>query len=658
VEQVWTTLANGRSRTIALVVTVLALVADAAWTYGKEFTVLLHSDSANTALLAAAALRSHSLFTDQWYFANGDLWVFAPHVFSLVPVAIGGPGPYTLLAGDLFGFVTELAALGWAYRRLGSIRSAAFATCVTMMAWSWIHLRIIYMELAYGLFATLYAVSFVLVGSVVARAPRRHLAAAPIVVGALALQNPTRVLVMLLVPLLVACAWPWKGAERKRRVTGLFVALAPWAAGLLFYRLWLKPHATIAIPSGESSFDPKSLSGIADNLRLLWEGLVLLAGNLDGFGVLAIPGLVWMAASVALVAAHALASRTFTLLRFVCVAAIAQLGAVLGPLVLGNLLLDSHSIRYIAPSLFVVSGLAIVVALEQAPARPWARRATIAFAAFVPLLAVFAFGRLVGDYRRPPRHDSQVALADAARSRGLSHGFATYWNANVVTLLARGGARSCPVNFAERVLPYRFGTDVTCFDRAAMPDRFFVAALPEERDDAARAAAATFGPELERFTAGDFEVRVFRTDQASPTWLLPPVDEPKPLRFPLRVAAAHPQMRHDKATVQGTRVESTGEDGTIVFGPYVDLPKGRYRVRWRGRVLSSPGELDFDVVASGGAATLARRSAHAADLADGGEGDLVTMEIEADAPAKGVEARVFARGGARIVLTALVIERL
>jgi hypothetical protein len=110
-----------------------------------------------------------------------------------------------------------------------------------------------------------------------------------------------------------------------------------------------------------------------------------------------------------------------------------------------------------------------------------------------------------------------------------------------------------------------------------------------------------------------------------------------------------------RADVQGSAVVGTGEEGVIVFGPYIELPAGTFGIRWVGTAITSPGEIGFDVVGAG--AVLAEKTRTMTELEGLRATDLVRFELTLPAATRAVEARVFSRGGGKVALDELVIER-
>lgn len=651
------------------VVSGLIFLVDVVYLLGAKLAHVFHSDTAANMLIAADCLESRSLLTTHFFYSNGDVSLLTPNVFALVPIAIGGLGTRTLAAAWFVGITLEVLALAWAYHKLArSVPVAGIAACVTLVAWSRLHVRFVYVELAYGMFAALYIVVFTM-GALVAMAPalveslrvRRYAIGCAALLLVITTQQPTRALVFLLAPLLLACAWPWRAIARRVRVAIGGAAIGAWLAGTLVYELAFKHLLTFSNPSGHVALDIRDARGIGENLRTLGTGIGMLAGSDGaGFELIALPGLFVLLGSFALVVRHVFASRNLTATRFVSVAILGQLGAVTVPMILGNLVLNPQSVRYAMPSVLVVGGLATIVALDAVASTGRARLLGAAWLGAATVAAALSLVHIIGSYTLEApngqwaHRSAHETLARELATRNLSHGFATYWNANIVTVLSHGRARTCPVNFASRVLPYRWNTDVRCFDASALPDRFFLATTPPERTHT-DAIDRMFPPPEERFeVAGYFDVRVFRTVDVAPDWLAPPLEDGDNLRFPLHIAATHPQMSPVNARIEGDHLVATGDAGTVVFGPYVRLPKGEYVVRWLGAPIPSEGEAAFDVTARSGKVTLARSGSPVGALRSG---ELARLDFSLAEATPSIELRVFSSGGAKLRLDEAVIER-
>jgi len=92
-----------------------------------------------------------------------------------------------------------------------------------------------------------------------------------------------------------------------------------------------------------------------------------------------------------------------------------------------------------------------------------------------------------------------------------------------------------------------------------------------------------------------------------------------------------------------------------VSGPELRLPRGAYRVTWRGHAITSPGQLSFEVTADG-SDTLAHTAVDPTAAAPGAATQ-VELSFAIDRPRNGVELVIMSGGGARLALDEVVLER-
>jgi len=660
---------------------VAVLLLDVVYIYGIRFRSFVHSDAAATVLVALGAIRGRLPIDFDWYVPNGDLWVFAPHIYAMPFVGLWGVRVETLLAALLVGFAVQMAALLWSYWRLGGGRyGALLGVALSLIAWSRLHVLFVYVELSYGFVATVYTLlftSFALLSNEVCgteskRASRRIATlwlTCALCVGIVALQNPTRAAVFVIAPMMVASVWPFRTIKRRSRLVAGVAPLAGVAAATVVRNYLLQSRISVATPTGHIDFEVRSLTDIGRNVIELGRGLRGLVGDVNSVGPGSVSGVLLLVLALVLVATHAF-QREFSLLRIVCITCLAQLAAVSGPLLIGNLVVNSLSIRYLMPSLLLLLGLAAIVASQligKGASGP-IRRIAIGYFGLAPLAAVLSTLAVVGPFRLEGQSDSgqfahadeHQSLADALTQRGLRHGFATYWNAHLLTLLSRGFAKTCPIHFGGQLAPYRWNTDTWCFDATRLPDRIFVVASAMERASATAASAASMAPALERFEVGEFEVSVYGTKAMPEQWLAPPIVDGGEVRLPLQIEASHPQIRlGSQARLDGRRIVATGEEGTVCFGPYLDLPVGNYTLRWFGTFIGeTKGGLGFDVRASKDGSMLSERSIDTKSL-DRSVGNrlLVELHFSLARTTTGIEFRVFSRGGARVALERIEVSR-
>ena len=237
------------------------------------------------------------------------------------------------------------------------------------MAWSNVHVKFEYIQLIYSCYATLWFLAFTLVATIAsgARATSLRWSATALLVALVSLHNPSRSLVYVVVPVIAACAWLRFDLRLRLRISA--IALVRWDVGFVAYTRLLPHIVAFSVPRGHSDFVLADASGIATNLRRLGDGLVMLCASGDEPSVRMIPGAFLIAGALAFVVRSS-CSRVLTPLRFVSVAVVVQIVLVLASLVLGNLLVDMGSVRYLLPCLVVAFGLAAILATRTRSQRP------------------------------------------------------------------------------------------------------------------------------------------------------------------------------------------------------------------------------------------------------------------------------------------------
>jgi len=355
-------------------------------------------------------------------------------------------------------------------------------------------------------------------------------------------------------------------------------------------------------------------------------------------------------------------SREMKALRFASVVVLAQLGAVVVLLLAGNLLDGAEATRYVIPSTLSVLGLATVIAVRTVAESGWLRRLSVAWLALVPAAALVAATDVAPPAPRRgvwPDTAELERVADELVRRGLTHGFADNLAANLLTLDSGGAALTCRSTFADILLPQRWLASAACFDPAALPDTFFVVGY---QDESARKAIRTTLPiEVDRFHVGEtYEVHVFRKQDNPTAWLALPIPDRELAAFPMRIPATHLQVRREHVTATGEELTGTGEPGTLVFGPYIDLPRGEYVATWTGSGIATPGRIVFTLIGTPlgrNRRALVPPVTREARAISPQRSELVRFVFSAKRPVAGVELVVESADGARVTLHDLLIER-
>jgi hypothetical protein len=529
--------------------------------YGSTIFDFIHADLVVTALLGAKCAAAKLPVVGDWYYVNGDAWFLAPHLIGALVVSIFGTSTIAVVVTNAIGFGLELAVLAWALYQISSSSKVAkvaawLGAIVTLFPWSFIHLLFVWIELSYGWLVSFYVLFFALTSRLIEKAdelrrPRRLAIAVGAFCFALVLQNPTRGLVFTILPLVVAIALQRKNVPVRRRLFVLGVVFAGWLCAFLVYRVVFLRVLTFS-PHGGSNFAlQRDFSGVLTNVRRIGSGIIALtqprndlsSGALSS--ALAILGLLVLIGAIAFTCVTAVSSSGNggnARLRFTAITSLAQLGTVGLLLLFGNLVGDDKSIRYLLPGVLgscAVGTVAAIETLQEKSGRRLLRGLAQAWLILLPFVGLVAISRRFGGPREvfsegDPKQ-LEVVANELAR-RNLTHGFATPWNANTLTVLSSGRTRTCGVTFAGEngIVPQKWLVGVDCFDRTKLPPTIYFVAHSKkgEVDNLRKATAASLSPlnnretpleEEDRFTVADeLEVVTFKTSKVSLEWLARP----------------------------------------------------------------------------------------------------------------------------------------
>jgi hypothetical protein len=116
-------------------------------------------------------------------------------------------------------------------------------------------------------------------------------------------------------------------------------------------------------------------------------------------------------------------------------------------------------------------------------------------------------------------------------------------------------------------------------------------------------------------------------------------------------------------TVSGTVVDhllvSNGHHGALCYGPYLTLPRGRYKVVFDLYALDKPvGHLFCDVMQNFGSGTVAERRIKVSTLsANLREAAPVELEFELEGPITGAEFRLLSHSSSNIAVRRITLLR-
>ena len=650
------------------------------------FKYEVHSDSAVKVLLANEILETGEFFPRDWVYANGDLYVFFCHTLALPLVPLFGPGFFT---HALVGLIISLSLLFFTallLRELAMPRWQQLATLALLASGiSTLFAENLYGQATYGFIIMMNvalvgaALRFVRTFGGPAKFGRRLLWLIGLLSLVISWNNPKRSAIMLTAPLLLACLsslasqmdhQPWSLA-RLRRVPELWVALVHvvgFFIGGLFSFLVLNGPVNSVDTAGAATWlgaDPIWRNGVHAIL-----GAVAQLGGLPAPGYSVVSGwglyealrmglgawLLWGALS----AVKALLTSTSAPMRFV-----ANFTATSGALsvfffVFTNVPDPSNpmaSARYLLPTLFM--GLLLL------PTRMTERPADGGKVSLITLGAISATalmgfmtltlpgygstGRTWAEAKS--RGESRFELVAFLEKEGLQYGYGSYWNAGAITLLSDGRVKVRQIQTEGLLTPAHLHSSTRWFRASQWSGETFLLFTQAELTRINRPLLdSRLGAPARTLSVGNYRVLVYSKNLAGlPGWA--------DLIEGTQSFAVTPTTPHSIGTYQpgapgeGALCAAKGSTGELLFGPFIWLSSGRYRV-------------SFDLAAEGPAAlgtlqVTARQSSVvlATQAVEPGPRGLHVLEFEVPYEEKAVEFRVLSNGTGTISVFGTSIER-
>ena len=644
-----------------------------------DYQLVFHSDSAVKNLLAQEIADTGQYFPRDWNYVNGDLWVLNTHTFILPLLGWMHNGYLAHAASDL---VSAALILYSSWLLTGLLEQSRLARLLGMLVisagMSLIMAEHIYGQAAYGslyYMACLLLVAYWSLSQARGRAQLLWGAATATLTVLVFWTNPQRALLVYGLPLLAAGtvqqALEWRDARQAQRrvdrrhalAMGVVVLGLIIGAGLNFHTL-----AGVNNNQGVTALRWLDFNGMAHNLVAVVAGVMcLFDGVPHAHGKVASLAGAYTALRVvgALLLIVMLPWGAYKALRpqrgprqLVVVFALVSFATSLFIMVatsLADMRAPEASVRYLVPSLLYLLPILVGVLLDRRALAPLPRAAGIAavllLATSAPTSYLYPFNEVIDMPRRGlmlMTPDQQ--LADFLQQQGLRYGYATFWNAGKVTVLAGGATRVRPVEMARGLpQPVRVLSSNRWYAPAAWQGQTFLLLRDAEMAALNLPLLASYAgqPRVLRFADANLLVYPRNLAAVLPDW---DVAASTPAHYRIDDNTLH---QHG-AIENGALVMQAGEQGNLHFGPMRIVAPGAYAVSFAIDT-DGAGQGDFgflDVVSEGGQKIHARQAIAAAGK------QRVILRFDTKKTLNSVEFRAFSSGRGRFTLSGIDLERI
>ena len=423
----------------------------------------INSDSASGILLAQHLLESGQAWSRDWAYVSDSLGLDGRAQVAMAGVVLFGPTAEAFMFTACVGVACALAAGYLLSRLLGASRGNAVTASMLLLLGP----SLIYLDLVVGLTISIQmALVLCFVAALVAYTSRRGniavLLAALAILAAMTLSSPKKALAYMVLPVIAsgvvvilahASGAIREQASRRRMLIAVAAIVLVCAAGALGHQALLRQLTVDASYAKlKLALTPSHLSGNAAEFAELFARF---AGSQEAF----VPA-ASVAGAVACLAVFFCAPFGGTKLREFAVSpqGLAYLYAFFGSLVVTGYILTYETIRPYYGIYYVLVPLCPLLAVaawsaSRAP-RDWIRRITRIALAVGLLAGVVNVGEALDASRQQyvgmsikqrTTHADHVAVTDWLGRADLTRGFATYWEANTITLLSGGTIRVTPI---------------------------------------------------------------------------------------------------------------------------------------------------------------------------------------------------------------------
>ena len=637
-----------------------------------DYQYAVHSDSAVMNLLAQEIHDTGQFFPRGWNYANGDLWVWFPHtlIVALLPWL---PNSYALHA--LSGAVTAALVLLGAWCVGGMLGQSRLARLVTLLVLSaGISANMaenLYGQAAYGVLFYLacflaYSAWRMLRDGTHAGARRRWGALFALLVLLVFWSNPQRAAVFYGLPLILAgfslLLLPGQPQaqlrlQRRRLWTLLALLLAALLAGTALHGHYVKLVGNSGLaPATWLGFD-----GMVRNVLGTLRGLLSLLGGLppEGGAVINAAG-AWSA--LRLLAALALLGLLPWALRrafrapvqparvFFAVFTLTSVGINLLVALttsLADMAVPEASARYLVPSLLcmlmLLTGLAVDHFHWRRPLHMLALLALLVTGLSAPL--AYKVDNSPGYFNKDgvAAHSPYLQLAQYLQQQGLHYGYASFWNAGIISLLSEQRVQTRQITIENGLpMPVRHLSSDRWYEAVTWDGpTFLLLTFDESKAMNWEQVERYSGPPSRILNFHGCLIRIYPRNLAAvmPLW------DPRqavPLRFPVSAASLH-GIGHLTDNDRALQSEP-GETGHLQFGPGRPTAAGRYLVHFDLET-SGAGVHDFgvvDVTVNHGATVLAALPIRASGA------QRITLPLTLGGPAGDLEFRVWSNAAGTI----------
>lgn len=601
-----------RWQTYLLIAVLILNVVGIIYFNFTTYKVFFHSDAAVKNLLAEEIVRTGSLFPKDWTYVHDDIFVIFGHLF-IIPWLFFVKNGFWLHA--VSGIISATLFLGGLWWLTGILKFSKLFRLFTLCLFSsgispFLAIENLYGQVSYGVVGYLIFFQLATLLRVIeiypdtkSRSYLLNISIFCLISFLVYLSNPARAFLTYTFPIvsgigLVLFSGGQINSDKVRReFKAAWVSFAAVIASVTLGWLchhWLLNKLTSIASGGKGKFLP--LEELGNNLGVIMKSLLLLVGAnpVPGASAVSFAGVDHFSRFILLIAVLSiplvfLKKRHVTTngieLRFLAGFFLASFIPVTYLMIFTNLLDGIEGSRYLVPA-FIVGLLFMVGYIENSVKNNGYQYQSVVLLIALMLTAFSGYTNFVkplvtknknGELVIQEPTNPQIRLLAYLQSRGLHYGYASYWNANAITILSGADVIIRPV-WLDQKMPrprYHLSSKNWYTQAAHSGTTFLVVSSAENKILNLDTLIGFAGKPINTYTFEDNLIYVFNSNFASTVfgWSTT-FDMPETLWF--SDATPHTVGRFVGHGKNGWMESFKGESGALVFGPYQAMELGRY----------------------------------------------------------------------------------
>ena len=484
------------------------------------FRWLFHSDAATKVLLALEIIKSGTIIPPDWYYVNGDIWLFFIH---LPLVLLGKVMDYSWLAylvNSLFYVALYLLALLFFVRQLKvDFSSKVLLFVMALSAYSSVNAMMVFGELA-GITEPIFIFAFLGIILALEKGENKKLFfLMGILIFVYAAGAPGRSLIYNTAPALMIAFLLWIDRGAKKYLVLFATIFVSFTLAYIIYHWLLIPNVLMEFSRNNLSF--ASYEEVWMNIDIFAKGLFfyfslegpqsLKVESLDGalyfFNFLLV--LFMITASIKKMTLKTKEISLVHILSFMLLYFFVVIGYLY--IFTNPLAKDATTLRYFRPLFYIV--MIFTVLYIDRFSRPIKGIVTVLILMHLTLINYKIYTYNASPKQLIHSHNNHEGVANYLMKHNLTYGFASYWNAGVTMALAKNRSVVAPIHM-HNFTPRRWLSAESWFHNLEAKKTFLLLSAGEYNH--LQASLKNFIPKdpIDKVTIGNYVILIYDTQDA------------------------------------------------------------------------------------------------------------------------------------------------